>query len=250
MSEATDLTDWTEQEGGEDPSPEDAVKINLSRWFENHGATVYWEKRPSYGYQIFRTDGGADHPDLLVDGQYRTFAIEVKRGTEGSLIHDGIAQTKRYWSDYIQGTDYRLRSGSVTIDAFLLATEHAPDGRLYYRHGTRDTVRDRHITDRDVFSQFDPPIQWLPDWEFTNTESATRILWRFAKMGLSDEQRDNIDAGVGTMLSDRLDGTQPNQLTPEDTDPFERSPMPAPKALYRSFGEENGIATHNWRWVK
>jgi len=119
MSEATDLTDWTEQEGGEDPSPEDAVKINLSRWFENHGATVYWEKRPSYGYQIFRTDGGADHPDLLVDGQYRTFAIEVKRGTEGSLIHDGIAQTKRYWSDYIQGTDYRLRSGSVTICSLM-----------------------------------------------------------------------------------------------------------------------------------
>jgi hypothetical protein len=249
MSEKATLTDFGG--GGEDPSPEDAVKINLSKWFKNHGADVYWEKRPSYGYQVFRTDGGADHPDLLADGQAQTFAVEVKRGTDGAGIHDGIAQTKRYWSDYTIGSkNYRLPDGNVDIDAFILATKHAPDGRLFYRHGTRDTVRDMHVDERFEDEWIDPPIHFLPDWEFTNTETATRILWRFCKMGLTDQQRNEIDAGVGTLLSDRLDGAQPNQLMPEDTDPFDHSSMPAPKALYRTFGESSGIATHNWRWIK
>jgi hypothetical protein len=237
--------------GAEDPSPEDSVKINLSKWFESHGADVYWEKRPSYGYQVFQTDGGTDHPDLLIDGRYRTFAIEVKRGRSGADIHSGAAQTHRYWLDYVlNNRQYRLADVPVNLDAFVLATKYTPDGHLFYRQGVRDPVRDRHVEVRMEDQQVDPPIHWLPDWEFTGTESVTRTLWYFSKDSVTEQQADEIDAGVGTLLSSRLDGSQPDQLAPEETEPFERSSMPEPKALYRTFGEGNGIATHNWRWVQ
>jgi hypothetical protein len=249
MSDSEDLGDFG---GGrqEPPSPEDAVKISLSQWFKQHDAQVYWEKRPSEGHGVFKTSGGVDHPDLLVTGRYRTFAIEVKRGNDGAGIHDGVAQVKRYWEDYVTDEKkYYLPSGRpVDIDAFLVATKYAPDGKLFYRDGNRDPLRAQHIDERDTFEHRDDEVYWMPDWEHTGTESATRILWRFAKQTLDDS--DAVSTGIGTMLSDRLDRAEPERLTPSDTDPDDLSPMPAPKALYQTFDTDNGIAAHNWRWVK
>jgi hypothetical protein len=234
-----------------DPSPEDVVKINLSRWFEDHNATVYWEKNPSYGYGVFQSTGDVDHPDLLIDGRYRTFAIEVKCGTDSSGVHSGASQTWRYWNDYINGRkQYQKPNGRpLDVDAFILSTEHAPDGRLYYRHGSRDTIREMHVADRLGHDGVDEPIKWLPDWEFASTDSVTRLLWQFAKESVTDDECDEIGTGIGVMLSDRLDGSQPEPLTPDDADPFDREQVSAPQALYRTFGGGSGIAVHNWRWA-
>jgi hypothetical protein len=59
-------------------------------------------------------------------------------------------------------------------------------------------------------------------------------------------------AGVGTLLSDRLDGVQPDGGLPVESCPFQRSQMPAPRALYKSYSDETsgGASCQNWRWVR
>jgi len=235
----------------QEPTPEDQVKINLARWFKNHGARVYWEKRPSYGWSVFHTDGGTNRPDLLVLGGGRTFAVEVKRGDDSASVHDGVAQIHRYWQDYtLDGQSYRADGGSLSVDAFVLATAYSPDGALFYRHGTRDTVRQRHINQR-LSDYWDPPIHFLPDWEFSTTESAIRIAWRFADRSLRQHDTAGGAAGIGALLSSRLDGVRPERNRPEDAGPFERSPMPKPRALFKTFDDNGGggAACQNWRWV-
>lgn len=249
MSDNDTLSDYGG--GAPDPTPEDKVKIDLSRWFDTLNVDIYWEKRPSYGYQTFQTNGKTDHPDLLVDGQRHTFAIEVKSGTDGGGIHDGVAQTKRYWTDYVNGDkQYRLYDGDVSIDAFILATKYSMAGRLYSNeYDMRDRVRETHVRER-LSGDIDPPIHFLPDWEFTSTETATRTLWRFCKMEQSNNDLDAVDAGVGVLLSDVLDGTQPENTLQGGTDPLDRSDTPTPKALYRSFNGGSGFNVHNWRPIE
>jgi len=243
----TDLSDFGVET--QEPSPEDKVKINLSQWFEQHGAAVYWEKRPSYGYSQFHT-GGADCPDLLAVGRWGAFAVEVKRGDDSASVHDGVLQTHRYWEDYVfDGESYRADGDTVSVDAFLLASAYSPDGALFYRHGTRDTVRERSISER-LGDYWDPPIHFLPDWEFSTTESMVRILWRLSKRSAASSDLQTIGCGVGAVLSERLDGGRPTRDRPDDTRPFERSPMPAPHALYKTHEHgAGGAKCQNWRWL-
>jgi hypothetical protein len=239
--------------GAPEPGPEDQVKIDLSRWFENHGARVFWEKRPSFGYSTFSTQT-AERPDLLVVGDRRAFAVEVKRGHDSAGVHDGAAQTLRYWKRYnLDGVDefYRADGSQVSVDAFILATQFSPDGKLFYRYGRRDVVRQRSIEER--LEYFDPPIHFLPDYEYGTTETVTRMLWRMATQ--SREQRPGSEespAGIGTLLSSRLDGDQPTRPDTDDVPPFKRNPMPEPRALFKSFGEDSagGTQCQNWRWVR
>jgi hypothetical protein len=238
--------------GQPEPSPEDQVKINLSRWFENHGAAVYWEKKPSYGFPRFTTQT-TERPDLLIVGDVRVFAVEVKPGDDSAGVHDGAVQTHRYWERYTVGdTDefYQADGQELDVDAFVLATAFSPDGRLFYRWGQRDSIRERSIVDR--LEYFDPPIHFLPDYEYCTTESVTRLLWRFATRSLDDSGQDNVNAGIGTLLSTRLDGQQPERPSRDDPDPFERQPMPEPRALFKSFPDEHagGVKCQNWRWVQ
>lgn len=225
----------------DEPAPEDEVKINLSTWLKKHGADVYWEKRPSYGHRTFSTQS-SKNPDLLAVTRWDTYAIEVKTGDDGGGIHDGVVQTERYWYDYVNADQRYFFDGSETqVDAFLLATQHAPDGRLYYRRDRRDKLRTEHVTDR--FDDLEPPVKWLPDWEFYNTESLIRVLWRFAKNTKPDgDERDAIP-GIGALLSKRLDGERPQPLSPEDAGPFDCNGDHAPAALYRSF---DGGNVHEW----
>jgi hypothetical protein len=233
----------------DEPTPEDQVKINLSQWFENHGATVFWEKRPSYGYRLFHTSG-ADCPDLLVSSAYGTFAIEVKTGEDSASVHDGLLQTHRYWKDYVfDGEPYRADGDSVSVNAFLLASAYSPDGALFYRHGTRDTVRERSILER-LDDYWEPPIHFLPDWEFSTTESMIRILWRLSKRSVAESDLENVACAVGAVLSERLDGCRPTRDKPSDPGPFEREPMPAPRALYKTHDDvSGGVNCQHWGWL-
>jgi hypothetical protein len=246
----TDLSDFGG--GRRSPDPEDQVKIDLSNWFESHGAEVFWEKEPSYGRDVFSTTT-TRRPDLLVRGRKQDYAVEVKPGDAGGGIHDGVIQTWDYWrrvADESVQEYYEADGDRLEPDAFLLATEYAPDGKLFYRWGHRETVRDRPAAER--LDYFDPPIHFLPDWEFSMTESNTRLLWR-----LADRDTDNVGTvtdppGIGTVLSDRLDGQQPDSELPVDRSPFDRSQMPAPRALYKSYDDKTagGALCHNWRWVR
>jgi hypothetical protein len=92
----------------------------------------------------------------------------------------------------------------------------------------------------------DPPIHFLPDWEFATSETITRMLWR-----LASAEADAVSqgaAGIGSMLSTRLDGDQPEVPDVDAPGPFDQSDMPEPRALYKSFGPDvsNGIDCQNW----
>jgi len=244
----SDLSDFCG--GAPDPGPEDEVKINLSRWFENEGAEVFWEKRPSYGYQTFSTLT-AERPDLLVVGDRHTFAIEVKIPDGAGRAIDGAEQTYRYWRRFcVEDVDeqYCAAGDTHTPDAFLLATQFAPDGRLLSRYDTQSSVRQLPIYDDKRMEWADPPIHFLPDWEFGVAESVTRMLWRLAT-SRNDELEKDIGVGVGTMLSTCLDGPQPD--VPDETEcaPFNRDYMPEPRALYKTFDDDHGggVACQNWR---
>lgn len=234
----------------DNPSPEDQVKIDLSQWFENHGATVYWEKRPSYGYGVFRTQT-AERPDLLVDGENHTFAVEVKIPDGAGDIYSGANQTYRYWHRYCiedNAEFYKAGGGQKEITAFVLATGFSPDGRLSQRYDTQSDVRPLPIHDDRRLEYFDPPIHFLPDWEFGVSETVTRMLWRLASSDNDDSDHD-ATAGIGSMLSTRLDGSQPDIPETDDPGPFEQSNMPEPRALYQSFDDEygGGVSCQNWR---
>jgi len=240
----SDLSDF----GGGAPDPEDKVKIDLSRWFEQHGAQVFWEKRPSYGYSTFHTET-TERPDLLVvgaRGTARVFAIEVKIPDGGGDVYTGAQQTERYWRNYcFGGEEYRAGGSIREPTAFLLATKFTPDGRLFSRWGARDSRRERSITER--LEYFDAPIHFLPDWEFTTTEAVVRMQWRGAD-AVADRHDETASAGVGALLSTRLDGAAPARLTPEDRPPSEADAEP--RALYKSYDEAygGGANCQNWRW--
>jgi len=235
--------------GADEPSPEDQVKIDLSQWFKNQGAEVFWEKRPSYGHRVFRCRT-AERPDLLVRGQRHDFAVEVKIPDGAGDVYSGAEQTYRYWRRFcVEDVDefYKADGSRVEPDAFLLATKHSPDGRLTQRYDTQSAVRPLPIHDDRRIDYFDAPIHFLPDWEFGVAETVTRMLWRFAKEEYDGEEHQA--AGIGTVLSTRLDGGQP-EIPPESAvGPFEQPEMPEPRALYRSFDDEHGggALCQNWR---
>lgn len=181
----------------EDPGPEDEVRIKLSRWLSDHGAKVYWDRKPSYGYSTF-SPGQIARPDLLVEGRFRTYAIEVKVGDDGATIHDALPQTVGYWEAVASGdTDYRVRGKQIDIDAFLLATKNTPFGRLFKAEGEKEVLR----TETSEGRQRGVKSGQLPPREFCSTETAIRAMWRFAK-----ERNEETDLGIGALLSSRLDG--------------------------------------------
>jgi len=226
-------------------APEEEVKIQLSQWLERYDATVFWEQSNRHGYECFST-ATAERPDLLALGRHHTVAIEVKTPDGGGEVYDGSAQTVRYWRRFCFGDDsFKAAGDEHGPDAFVLATGLSPDGRFFERHGARDQVRQRPIHER--LSHFDPPIHFLPDWEFYTTEAVTRQMWRFANA--SNARHDSVpSAGVGSLLSVRLDGDQPSRKAIDEPDAFEGH-TPPPKALFKSYDDEHGGGANcqNWR---
>lgn len=85
---------------------EDAVKIKLSMWLEEHGFRVWWEKHvQGLPFETFSIRGTRAKPDLLIqDKDTGLFAaIEVKISDRDRNTIDGSKITK-YYKDYINGT--------------------------------------------------------------------------------------------------------------------------------------------------
>lgn len=69
----------------------------------------------------------------MIDAKSQTYAVEVKRAEDSGKVHDGVIQTYNYWRDLVDGNaEYTARGKGLDIDAVLLATEHAPKGRLFH----------------------------------------------------------------------------------------------------------------------
>jgi len=228
-------------------APEEEVKIQLSHWLETNDVSVFWEQSNRHGYDCFST-ATAERPDLLAVGRHHTLAIEVKTPDGGGEVYDGAAQTVRYWRRFCFGDDsFRAAGAGHQPDAFVLATGLSPDGRFFERHGGRDQVRQCAIHER--LNYWDPPIHFLPDWEFYTTEAITRMMWRFAN-ATNSKHNSVPSAGIGSLLSGRLDGDQPRRKNTDEPAPF-KGHTPPPKVLFKTYGDEHagGAKCQNWRDV-
>jgi len=181
----------------EDIGPEDQVRLTLSRWLTQHGARVYWDRSHSYGYNTF-SPGQQARPDLLIEGQFNRFAVEVKVGNDSSDIHDALPQIVNYWESVVDGeTNYTVDGKEIDIDGFLLATENSPFGRLYRAEGESDVLRTETGDGRRIAVE----NGHLPERESNASERIIRAVWRFAK-----DRRPDAELGIGALLSSRLDG--------------------------------------------
>lgn len=199
------------------------MRITLSKWLRDAGANVYWDRDHSYGWGTF-DPGSKARPDLLVEGESRTYAVEVKTGLESSEIHDALPQLVNYWEMVVKGeSEYRVEGQKVNIDAFLLATGNSPMGRLYDGEGESDVIRTGYSEGR----QRAVSVGQLPRREFNATERIIRAVWRFSK-----DRQPTAKVGIGALLSSRLDGG----------DPGVTDSMPA--ALFKSHG---GISPEGWK---
>ena len=250
--------------GGNDISqeieePEHEVWLNLSRWFSDRNTSVFWEEDPTGGkladltrFDTFKATGN-DRGDLLVIGDERVFVVEVKHGKNTSSVNKGFNQTCEYFVDYTRGdTTYYANGSAVDVDAFVLATGFSPDGSVFARWHDR-TVRDQPVEKRWM-SWAEPPIHCAPDWEYSVTESTTRVLWEFAKSNIP-ETADSEHPGIGTVLSSVLDSDkQPERPEVGGVEPFERAHAKGynPMACYKRpvANAESGPSCHNWGWVE
>jgi len=211
-----------------DNNPEEDVKIELSQWLDARNLTVYWEKkhRETHSHSTFRVKGRRK-PDLFIDGPSSNYAVEVKVGEESSPVHDGCAQTYQYWKDIVDGSaSYIVNGKEKELDAVLLATKYAKEGRLFNDVDQRDPLR----TGRDPGGREEAvKIEALPKNEHTCTETAVRLMWRFSK-----EYDDDAEVGIGSLLSSKLDGDDPT-----NSDPY---------ALYKCHGSVNGKGNRYQEW--
>jgi hypothetical protein len=246
MANLTDFIDDPED-------PEVRAKQQLSDWASRHGARVFWEPdEPGerYGYSTFDADS-ASRPDLLFlsHDSPTGFAAEVKVGDDSGDVHDGVMQTVRYW---VQAQNdelsFTVDGEPVEVTAFVTATANSPDGHLFHRYGEREAPRERHVTER--IEWFDPPFFWLPDWEFSSTETSVRLQQRAAKMldRIGTVETLSEKPGLGALLSQRLDGDRPVPRQPDADPPHQLSIDDCPMSLYFTFGGSS-IERHNWGWV-
>lgn len=183
-----------------DIGPEDEAKEVLTEWLENHGATVYWEKRNDFSHPTFHIEGEQRKPDLLVDFEQDgiSIAVETKDGSSKSNIYDAAPQLRHYWVRYVRDEQSYVADGvELSIDGFVTATQHSIKGHLFepeveslLHPGGYSSGRIRAID-----------MGELPRLEFNMTEQHIRSIWRTAK-----EVDPPAPPAIGALLSTVLTG--------------------------------------------
>lgn len=197
------------------PGPENGVRVELSQWVRSNDVTVYWDQSFDFGFGTFSNDA-SHRPDMMIDAPGNTYVVEVKVGDDGGKLHDGFKQLVEYWRAYVDGDDcYYINGQERAVDGFLIADGNSPHGRLYKTEGEGDVLRTGVSEGRQEAAK----AGHVPDREFNATERAIRVMWR-----LTMEQRPNATAGIGALLSSRLDGDQAGVANS------------VPAALYKSHG--------------
>lgn len=211
--------------------PEDAAKQRITEWVEDYGAEVYWEKKNDAGNRTFHINDGTptpEKPDLVIDFGDRSFAVEMKHGWSKSGVYDATEQIRRYWLKHTAGNQSYICGGSeVEIDAFLTATRHSVEGRLFNESCevllTKEDFSDSRV--RAIENGHIPPT------EYSMTEQHTRILWRLMKSAVEGNYQDT--AGIGSLLSTAL---HPNWNT-----------TPAPAILWTNGKQQRWDVFNNGR---
>lgn len=181
---------------------EQDVKFSLSLWLEYHGVDVYWERENDRGYPTFTVSGvGGESPDLLVDSEASTVAVEVKNNQSSSSVYDAHTQTVRYWRS-IPDAEYTVGGDVLTPDGVVVATQSSPEGRLFTH------PPDRAIEEPGEGREMVIKRGILPAVEFCMTEQFTRLLLRHAKRHTGRWESGDY---IGALLSANLDGSRENE---------------------------------------
>lgn len=197
MSTPTDTPDDTD--GTTDIGPEDRTKRKLTQWLENHGATVYWEKRNAFSYPTFYVKDTAEKPDLLVELDGEVLAVETKSGRSKAEVYDARTQLRGYWFNYVQPDNLYIVDGGdrqLDIDGFVTATKHSIDGHLF-------PIPDESLLPPSTYSdgrKFAIEQGFIPPLEYNMTEQHVRSLWR-------DIKQADVSGGaaIGSLLSTALE---------------------------------------------
>ena len=221
----TDLSDFNAGVDHDDQNPEDKINRMLSNWLRHEDRGVYWDRKKTYGNGTFSVSTRR-RPDLVVTGQQRNYAIEVKRGEQSSNVHDGAEQVFQYWRDLVDGdATYSVGGKTVEINAVLLATDYSPEGHLFHNWKRKDVMR----SGRSDGAERAAKIGQIPQIEHATSETLIRMLHRFAR-----DYDDTASVGIGGLLSSALDGDMANTDTAE------------PAALYYAMG---GDRVQNWEYI-
>jgi len=226
------MSDLSDFGGGveHNPEKEDQIRLDLSKWIRNAGADVYWAEDHDYGWGTFSVTTRR-RPDLVIDGEQRTYAVEIKPAEDSATIHDGFMQLVRYWKDLVNNdVVYKIGGKRTDIDAVIIGTDMAPSGSLYEQTQTGDVLGEGRTDEGQIRAV---EVGQIPEREFNATERAIRVSWR-----LSKEQHPDATTGIGVLLSSRLDGDEPGTNTA------------TPAALFKSHAgqQPKGWSSPRYQW--
>lgn len=181
---------------------EEETKYLISKWVEQFGCVVYWEKKNQYNYPVFKSKidgkGTVSKPDLLIQYQEKNYFCEAKSADHKSNIYDSLFQILKYTTT---GYQHFVDGVEVIPDGYLVASEHSIKGHLflpefeqiispkYYHEGRKVAIYNGE----------------LPAREYNMTEQYTRILWRGASLY-------KIQQKIGILVSGALNNATPNPI--------------------------------------
>jgi len=165
---------------------EETVKHDISMWLIENGIDVWWEKKNSYGYDIFSTSTGAKKPDLLIQWKDNVVLVEVKNAESYSNVYDSFFQLLGYYNNISTVT---ANNKHFNVTGFIVATQYSTQGHLF-PYELLETYESFGDGRKNAISK-----GYLPYSEYKMTEMFVRLLWR---------ARQKPDVFIGALLSSVL----------------------------------------------
>jgi hypothetical protein len=172
--------------------PEDIAKFELSKWLEENGFKVYWERKNKFGYSIFKTKGSTrKKPDVLIISPTGVTAVIETKCSKATETIEG-KKILSYYIDYDrEKIKYYVDDKEVIIKYFLLANEYSKEGKLFKND---EPYHHEHYVSGCGY----------PEYEFEKTKTFIRMLWRDWKVNAERQDYRNRNVGYGFIISNKL----------------------------------------------
>ena len=160
----------------------------ISRWLQHFNIEIWWNQK-NEEFPVFHTTGSG-RSDLLIKSNNEYYLIECKNASHKKNIYDSFFQLLDY---SISDTTYTIDRKHITLNGFLLATEHSINGHLF------EPKYEVLITESDMSDSRLIAVKngEIPKNEYSMTEAICRMLWR----GI---YKYNIEYPIGVLLSNKL----------------------------------------------
>ena len=148
---------------------EEEVKSEISTWLVKNGIEVYWEKKNSYGYDVFQTTTGMRKPDLLLKAGDNVILVEVKNAVSYSNMYDSFFQLLGYYNNI---SNVFLNCERLRVTGFVAASQYSILGRLFHEEPLETYKSFREQRKKVAIKGH------IPFSEYKLTEMFIRLLWR------------------------------------------------------------------------